>query len=437
MRLVQAFPAGPKLGGHHVEGFDERPELVARLRLEPDVELALADRARAIGQLLNRPGDAFGEVEAEPGAADQNQQRHREEDRNVDTLDRTAQDLELLVLLGLGGCQPRLRPQVGAEILRDDDGADARAIRVLDRPGGTDQQSEVVELVVGRFDVPRRDGARGDPVRRGARGAHRVLRQRRRFPRRDQRQLLRPARIGDRAVDLDHAVAHGGELGIDEAVEVGVEAGRHRGREPLGAERHLFLVVPVPFTRERLRGDQDLVDWRTEPARGHVADDAAAADQDEHGRNDRHRQQRGDELGAEPRERRRAPLFHPQLEQVAREHEEQRDQQRDVNGEQRVEDDVGEERQRDFRGPLRQPEQTTEHRDQQQRGGDQDTGVVERAPARLGRGRGVGRRRFEEPGHRLAQRMYVKSARPDPSSRPQGQSQLTVDRGAANSRTRT
>jgi hypothetical protein len=33
--------------------------------------------------------------------------------------------------------------------------------------------------------------------------------------------------------------------------------------------------------------------------------------------------------------------------------------------------------------------------------------------------------------------MYVKSARPDPSSRPNGQNQLTVDRGAAFSRTRT
>ena len=54
----------------------------------------------------------------------------------------------------------------------------------------------------------------------------------------------------------------------------------------------------------------------------------------------RHRQQRADELRAEPRERRRLPLLDPELEQVARQHEDQRDQQRQVDGEQRVEQHV-------------------------------------------------------------------------------------------------
>ena len=38
------------------------------------------------------PRDALGEVEPEPGRADQNQQRHRHEDRQVEALERPAQD---------------------------------------------------------------------------------------------------------------------------------------------------------------------------------------------------------------------------------------------------------------------------------------------------------------------------------------------------------
>ncbi len=48
------------------------------------------------------------------------------------------------------------------------------------------------------------------------------------------------------------------------------------------------------------------------------------------------------------------PLLHPELQQIAREHEEQRGQQREVDREQRVEQDVGEQRRRDLGGPVRQ-----------------------------------------------------------------------------------
>ena len=89
-RLLELLAARPQLGRHHVERLDERAELVAGLRLEPDVELAGADRARAFGQHLHRPRDALREIQAQPGRAHQNQQRDREKDRLVDAAESAA-----------------------------------------------------------------------------------------------------------------------------------------------------------------------------------------------------------------------------------------------------------------------------------------------------------------------------------------------------------
>ena len=161
-------------------------------------------------------------------------------------------------------------------------------------------------------------------------------------------------------------------------------AGRQRARQPVRAQRHGFLMLlVVAAARSSCAAPSTSIDRLAEPARRAVADDLAAADEHEHGRDDRHREQRADELGAEPRERRRLPLLDPELEQVAREHEDQRDQQRQVDGEQRVQQHVGEQRRRDLARPARQPEQAGEQpRSARSAIDDEHARVVERAPAR-------------------------------------------------------
>jgi len=62
----------------------------------------------------------------------------------------------------------------------------------------------------------------------------------------------------------------------------------------------------------------------------HRREDAAAF------RHQREAEQQCDELGAEPRERQRTPALDHQLDDVAREHEPQRTQHREVDGDQGV-----------------------------------------------------------------------------------------------------
>ena len=68
-------------------------------RLDLVVEVARRHLSRALGQHLDRLGDAAGQVEAEPRGREDDDQGHQEEEQDVDALDRVLQQLELLVLL--------------------------------------------------------------------------------------------------------------------------------------------------------------------------------------------------------------------------------------------------------------------------------------------------------------------------------------------------
>ena len=87
---------------------------------------------------------------------------------------------------------------------------------------------------------------------------------------------------------------------------------------------------------------EHLVDRRREPAAGAVADQLAADDQHQHRRDQRHAEQHRHQLGAEPRERQRPPPLDDQLQDVARQHEDQREHQRQVGDRHRVEHDLAE-----------------------------------------------------------------------------------------------
>ena len=86
-------------------------------------------------------------------------------------------------------------------------------------------------------------------------------------------------------------------------------------------------------------------------------------------------EQHGHELGAEARERQRAPPLDDQLDDVARQHEHQRDQHRQVGDRQRVEHDLGEEVGREAGGAAGERDERDERADQQGDAGQQQRGL--------------------------------------------------------------
>ena len=61
-RMFELALARRELPGHGVERLDERAELVARLRLDPVIEVAGADLAGTRRQPLDRTRNAFGQI---------------------------------------------------------------------------------------------------------------------------------------------------------------------------------------------------------------------------------------------------------------------------------------------------------------------------------------------------------------------------------------
>src|SRR5215213_4331088 len=92
-------------------------------------------------------------------------------------------------------------------------------------------------------------------------------------------------------------------------------------REALGPQRELALAFRVVLEGNVLRGAEYFIDGLAEPALGAIPDDRAAADQHENRRQNRHRQQRAHQFCAKPREGCGLPLFDPQFEETACEHE--------------------------------------------------------------------------------------------------------------------
>ena len=106
---------------HRVERFDQRSELVVALRLDALIEAAGADFARRRRQHLHRPGDPLGEVQPHPGRADQNQQRHHQEERQIDAGQRPLQHAQLVVVLEGLGHAPRARREIAGQVVGRDD----------------------------------------------------------------------------------------------------------------------------------------------------------------------------------------------------------------------------------------------------------------------------------------------------------------------------
>ena len=104
---------------------------------------------------------------------------------------------------------------------------------------------------------------------------------------------------------------------------------------------------------------------------------------DQHRRNHRHAEHREHQLGAEAAERQAAAAFDHRLDDVARQHEHQRDQHRDVGGGERDQDDFGQEVRRQRGGAIGEPDDAAERGEQDDDAGKNQRRVVaERPPGR-------------------------------------------------------
>ena len=116
-RALQLAPAAGQFLGHAVERLDQRPELVFGLALDAVIQVARADLARRRGQHLHRARDALGQIEPHPRGADQDEQGHHQEERDVHAKQRRLEHAELPVVLVRRGHAPRSRRQFAGEVV--------------------------------------------------------------------------------------------------------------------------------------------------------------------------------------------------------------------------------------------------------------------------------------------------------------------------------
>ena len=382
--------AGRKLARHRVERFHERSKLVVALRFDPLIEAAGTDLPGRGGQHLNGPRNPLRHVEAHPGRADENHQRDHQEERQIHAGERPLQDAQLRVVLERLGHTPRPRRHFPGEVIGGDDDTLGFTVGRADDGRGVQEVSRAAE----RFDRRvRRPAERlsGQPI--GGRATvprrHRGCRDvEDRFETRQRSRRGAGGPCRHDAVHLDdlHALQrHIGRQQIAERPDVALRQvhGRQRTRHASGvfADQQLALVVVV--ARDLVGRRQDLVHRRVEPPVDARADQLAADDEHQDRRHERHREQEHDQLGAEARERQRLPPLHDELDDVARQHEDQRDEHRQVGSGERVEHELAEKIRRETRRASGDHQQRDQHADEDADAGEDEARVV---PERTARG---------------------------------------------------
>ncbi len=357
-RAFQPSAALPHFGGHAVERFDERPELVVadRLAIDAIVEMPGLDLASGGRQPLHGLGDPLRQVQAHPRRAHENHERHHQEERQVDARERLPQHAQIaVVLVGILN-PPRPAGKIpDKEVARDDDGHRLSRARPAHDRGGADELATARQLLRGRrLDFSNR-GLRRHAIGHCLRVALRHLGR----GDGDIGHRFGRLRTGDHAIDFDHLhaslhhlrhnpIAHRSDVGAVER-----RCRQHACHSP-GVGRHPFLTIAVVVARDQIGGGEHFLDRRAEPAIDAVANQLAAHEQDEHGGNERHAEQHGHELPAEARERQRAAPLDDELDDVAREHEREAEEDREVGRPQPVKDEFGEKVGRESGRSIRQ-----------------------------------------------------------------------------------
>ena len=165
-------------------------------------------------------------------------------------------------------------------------------------------------------------------------------------------------------------IAHGAHIGAVDAQRA------ERARDAGGVVGDAHLPVVVVVAGDVLGGRQHFFDGRVEPAVHAVADQLAADDQHQHGRNERHAQQDRHQLGAESRKRQRFAALDDQLDDVARQDEREAEQNRDVRRPQGVQHELGEEIGGQARGAVRQGDDARQCGEQEQHAGKNEARIV-------------------------------------------------------------
>ncbi len=171
---------------------------------------------------------------------------------------------------------------------------------------------------------------------------------------------------------------------------------------------HRNLTFVVVVGRDLVRARKDLVHRRVEPAIDVAPNQLAPDDEHDQRRHQRHDEQQRDQLGPKTRERQASPPLHHHFDDVARQHEDERQQHREVGRRQGVKDELGQEVRRETGRAIGERENADERRRKNDDGDEDQPGVVaERAPGgrrrrdrgncTSGRNRRDGRRHSSNP----------------------------------------
>src|SRR3989441_11138195 len=326
---------------HTVEGLDEDADLVVSPRLHLVGEVAGGNLARALGELLDGARDPAREVEAEPREREHDDQRHEQEEQDVDALDRHLQQLELLVFPErLGDAAPASLEPI-RDVRTDDDHAHDAALRAARRPNRDHRLDEI---------AGRELAHRGELLSGGALAQLALV------------ELTRREIAEDRILDVDQLLAlrpQDGDRAEPEPVLLLDEVGGQRlaprvGQESvaidhaadvLGVPERRTLEVAVVGLRHRERLVQRALDLRLEPPLDRLGDEVGGNEEDQRGRDEGQREKRHHQLGLElGADHVLAPL-EPELDEVPEEEQHQEQQHDQVQIEQGEHGDIGRERQ--------------------------------------------------------------------------------------------
>jgi hypothetical protein len=249
--MLDLLLAGRQPAGHRVERLDERPELVAGFRLDPVIEVACADFARARRQPLHRPRDPLGEIQPHPCGAHQDHQSHGQEQRQIDALERPLHHGDFVVfLVGLRDASG-VRRELTGEMVAGDHHSGDRAFAVAHKGAGAHE-------LAAPFERLERLGVGGAGNQAGSqdvcRGRRLSARQRRRLHRDQRRNRQRRAGSARHPIHLHQrnpAFRH--FRGNQPADALTVATRQHRGRQrrgdPRGARLDASLAFPVVVRR--------------------------------------------------------------------------------------------------------------------------------------------------------------------------------------------
>ncbi len=333
-RSLQPATALPYFARHAVERLDQRPKfIVAHSRaIDAIVQVSGFDFACGRRQPFHRLRDALGEIEPHPGGAHQDHERHHQEEREVHAGQGPPQHAELAVVFVGVGDAPGARGELAGEIVARHHHGGRLTIRpVTGHRGRPYQLTPRAQRFRRRRPHLACRGVLSHPIGDRALVALRQIRR-------------RHIHVGDHAgrsaarqhaIHLDHSHPALRHLGKDEVAHradirpVDVQSAQ-RPRNARCVIGHPHLPIVVVIAGDVFRRGQYFLDRRVEPPVHAVADQLAAHDQHQHGRNDRHAQQNRHQLCAESRERKGFAALDDQLDDVAGKHEGEAEQNRDV-----------------------------------------------------------------------------------------------------------